>query len=130
MDINWIQILVGAVAGLLTALGGGSIFYVKITRKDKQLDVELKEADAWKALYEEQKAKCDEKSEKIRALFEKIDAQKKAEARHLAIIQQLKWYRCTRNMDECSNRQPPRDYSSDVEQLENDLLAIAKSNTN
>lgn len=134
--MNWITIIASAIVSILTVLGGGSILYYKATNKAKEaeadgkrVEVELQEAEAWRALYEEQKQRNEEKSERLRQAYAKIDDYKEREAHLLRIIQQLKWYRCTKNEAECTVRRPPRDYDKDVEQLEIELLELAKSNT-
>lgn len=136
MDANWITIITSALVSLIAAFGGASVFYVKATRKakdaeadGKRLEVELQEAEAWKALYEEQKLRGDEKSAKLRAAYDTIDSYKAKEAHYLRIIQQLKWYRCTKSESECTVRRPPRDYDKDIEQLEIELVELAKLNT-
>ncbi len=130
MSIDWLQIVLNFVISLITIAGGGSLLYVGVTRKmksvevsDKQVDVELKEAEAWKKLYEEQKAISNGKSQRLKECYYTIDKQKAHEARLMQVIQQLKWYRCI--CSDCQNRKPPRDYTADVEKLEADLLSLA-----
>ena len=86
--MEWLNAIVAAVVGLIGALGGGSIIYVKATRKIKEAearksttDARLAEADfAQQILEKYEKGILDRmdsgdavRSQEFRALEEKID---------------------------------------------------------
>lgn len=133
MSTETLILLIGAIANLLTILGGGSIFYVSITKKlkeaevkDKNVDIELKQADAWKELYDKSQERCDRKSETIRGLYAQLNEkdhtinQKEAEILRLQYEKeacnkehefkekQLEWDKCIVNG--CMKRQPKREH--------------------
>ena len=98
MDINTIIQLIAAGTTLLTVLGGGSIFYISITKqlkqaevKDKNVDIELKEADAWKDLYEKSQERANKKSETIHSLYEKLNEKDRTINEKEAEILRLKY---------------------------------------
>lgn len=137
MDINTIIQLIAAGTTLLTVLGGGSIFYISITKqlkqaevKDKNVDIELKEADAWKDLYEKSQERANKKSETIHSLYEKLNEkdrtinEKEAEIlrlkyekemcdkEHQFRERQLQWNEC--RVNGCIKRHPPREHETPI----------------
>lgn len=135
MSIETIIQIVAAATTLITVLGGGSIFYISVTRQlkqvevqDKSVDVELKQAEAWKELYDKSQERCEKKSETIRGLYAQINEkdhqlnQKDAEIMRLQYEKeacnkehefkerQLEWDKCIVNG--CNQRQPPRDHNN------------------
>ena len=133
MSTETLVLIIGAIANLLAILGGGSIFYISVTRKlkqvevqDKSVDVELKQADAWKELYDKSQERCEKKSETIRGLYAQLNErdktinEKDAEIMRLKYEKeacereaqfrekQLEWDKCLVNG--CIKREPPRDH--------------------
>lgn len=116
--MNTLTILCSAAAALIGALGGGGIFFIRENKRDKRLDIELKEADAWRELYNEQKRRGDEKSERLRERYAYEDGLKsqlvekdKVIAQKDMQIERLEWYRCINN--NCDKRNPKRRFDLD-----------------
>jgi hypothetical protein len=115
--MEWISVIVSSIATLVGLVGGGvGIFFWQENKalkqaevKDQLVDVELKEADEWHKLYNEQKEKCDAKSAENRELYNEIAQLKEDKSKLKFKIQQLNWYKCCDNA--CDKRQPPRDFN-------------------
>lgn len=148
MDMQVTTELIALAINLITILGGGSIFYVKVNRKlkqievkakqaevtDKNVDIELKQADAWKELYEKSQDRCQEKSSTIRGLYERLNEKERVinekdaeimrlkfeketcDKEHCFKEEKLRWNECRR--DECTKRLPSRKYGETIPQTE------------
>lgn len=117
--MDWLTLAYSAAAAIIGALGGGGLFYIRETKRDKRLDIELKEADAWRELYNEQKVRGDEKSERLRERYAYEDKLKlelvekdKTIAQRDMQIERLEWFRCVKN--DCTSRCPKRKYDKDL----------------
>lgn len=71
--MEWLNVIVGAVCGIVGALGGGTLLHFRQTRKQKEIDNELKEAEEWESLYREKKEECASKDSKIDELRRDIN---------------------------------------------------------
>ena len=147
MTTETLILLIGALANLIVTLGGGSIFYIQITKKlkaaevkgkeaevkDKNVDIELKQADAWKELFDKSQERCQEKSSTIRNLYERLNEKERINNEKDAEIMRLKFEKETCDKehcfkekilgwnqctrDECVTRTPPRKYGTQVEAI-------------
>lgn len=123
--IDWVNIVVAAVCSIVGAFGGGSLLYLKQTKREKDISNELREADEWEKLYREKEQKCDAKDAKIDELRKHINSLQEERIRLIAEnsrekqelagqVSQLRtemiecnWYRC--EVCGCKNRRPPRE---------------------
>lgn len=132
MDINWITIVACAVSSVVGALGGGGIWFIRETKRSKQLENESKVVEEWKEMYHEKEKKCSEKDAIITKKDEKIEQLRKRindllEERNIFMgkreleikdkeieihkllmqIAELSWNEC--RVNGCADREPPRD---------------------
>lgn len=123
--MEWINVIVPAICAILGALGGGTLLYFRQTKKQKDIDNELKEAEAWEKLYHEKDAKCTQKDSKIDELRRDINRLQEEriniirdKAEEINQLQgdisclntklvECNWYRCERCG--CKNRKPKRE---------------------
>ena len=83
---------------------------------DKLVDVELKEAEEWRRLYEEERARNTEKSQRLKSLYaERDDLKEKLNGANFR-VQQLSWYHCTVNG--CHHRRPPHIFDKNGNEIE------------
>lgn len=116
--MEWINVIIGALSTLIGLVGGGiGIFFWRENKALKQKEVEaaaieneLKQADAWKSLYEQEHEKCEKKSAEKRELYNERDTLKEKLNKANFRIEQLCWYHCTQNG--CAKRQPPHRFDS------------------
>lgn len=109
----WYQIIIDIVFPLIGLIGGGvGVFYWKENKALKQkevesaeIDNELKQADAWKSLFDDERKRTQEKSARMKALYAERDDLKERLNKSLFKVEQLCWYHCTVNG--CPNRVPP-----------------------
>lgn len=110
-----VTIIVSAICSIIGALGGGGIMYYKQTRRLKEAEVEAKQSDEWKKLYEKSDAEASEKNKKIdelyaerQGMYNKLIEKDSIIARKDIEIERLKFTRCFVNG--CKRRRPPREY--------------------
>ena len=122
--MDWISTVVTAVCAIVGAFGGGSILYFQQTRKQKEIDNELKEAQEWEKLYREVATQNKEKDNKIEELRRDINNLREGKItlveENAAKVQELlaeqssleiqlavaKWNNC--EVIGCMKRRPPR----------------------
>lgn len=127
--MEWLNIIITGIVGVLGALGGGGLIYIKQTKRGKDIDNELREADAWRDMYGEKSKKCDEKDGKIDELRKHINTlqeerikllkehsitlqKKEVEMSQKNInIMELEFYKCM--VCGCKKRRPPREIDQD-----------------
>lgn len=115
MDL--LTILVSAFCSIVGALGGGGIIYHKQTRRMKEAEVEAKQSDEWKKLYEKSDDDSREKDKKIDALYDErqqmynqlIERDRTIAYKDIQ-IERLKIARC--DINGCRRRRPPREYET------------------
>lgn len=123
--MEWINVIVAAVCGLVGAFGGNTLLYFRQNRKQKDIDNELKEAEAWERMYHEVNAQLKEKDAKIDELRHDVNNLREskiclveenakevqrlqAEKAELEIkLVECNWYRCERCG--CGSRKPKRE---------------------
>lgn len=120
--MDYIEIIITVLQAIFTlACGGVGLWFIKETKalkreevNDKRVDIELKEADAWKDIADEFKAKSEEKSKTIRTLYANLNEKERTiNAKDIMIMrlefekEKLLWNEC--RVNGCPNRQPPRD---------------------
>lgn len=123
--MDWINVIITAIATLLGAVGGGSVLYFRQNKREKDISNELREADEWEKLYREKEAKCDAKDAKIDELRRHINSLQEERIKLLSErgteVQSLNceiarlrtemvecnWYRC--EVCGCTKRRPPRE---------------------
>lgn len=124
--MEWLNIIVGFVTTFIGLVGGGiGIFFWRENKALKQKEVEkaaieneLQQADAWKALFQQEHEKCERKSAEKRQLYAERDKLKEEiNACHFR-VQQLTWYHCTVNG--CTRRKPPHKFDADGTELSAD----------
>lgn len=115
--MEWLNILISGVVSLLTVIGGGSIFYVRSTRKTKEQEAIQAEQATQHAYVEEWKELYERKERKVEVLDGKLDemrAKKNELEQTIAALrlenERLQWAKCTVNG--CDNRQPPHYYDA------------------
>lgn len=129
--MEWINVIVAAVCGLGGAFGGSTLLYFRQNRKQKDIDNELKEAEAWERMYHEVLAQCKEKDTKIDELRRDVNNLREskiflveenakevqrlqAEKAELEIkLVECNWYRCERCG--CGSRKPKREIDIQAE---------------
>lgn len=125
--MDTLTVIITALASFITALGGSSILYLRQNRRLKDMEVESRQSDEWKRLYETSDKDSREKDAKIDSLYgerQRLLAQliaKEREASSLKVEQErLMFARC--DVNECRKRRPPRRYESapDVNDKPND----------
>lgn len=110
-----LTVIISALSALVGALGGGGLLYFRQNRRLKETEVEAKQSEEWKKLYETSDKDSREKDLKIDALYaerqrllerlierERVISQKDIE------IERLSFARC--DVNECRKRKPPRRY--------------------
>lgn len=130
--MDWLNVIITAIATLLGAVGGGSVLYVRQNRREKDVANELREADEWEKLYREKEQKCDAKDAKIDELRRHINTLQeeriKSMTEHAATVQGLhgdiahlrtemvecNWYRC--EVCGCVKRRPPRELDCGIDE--------------
>lgn len=128
---NGIVILISALASLIGALGGGGVMYYRQTKQLKEAEVEAKQSDEWRKLFEQTDADSREKDKKIDGLYEQrqelyntlLEKDRLIASKDIE-IQRLNFSRCYVNG--CRRRQPPRDYEQDT--YKNEAAAADNSN--
>ena len=129
--MDWYQIInfVVGVLGTVVGIVGGSfgIIYWKENKalkaaeaKDKQTDVEMKQAEEWNKLYKEQKQKSDEKSTRLKALYAERDRLKEGLRRSEFAEERLCWFYC--NVNNCPKRQPPHRFDEKGREIQADIF--------
>lgn len=116
MQVETIHIIVTCISTLLGLIGGGvGLIYWRENKQlkaaevsDKLVDVELKEANEWNRLYNEERERNKEKSVRLKALYNERDGLKEQLNKANFRIEQLQWYHCTVNG--CRNRRPPHTF--------------------
>ena len=115
--MNWLEVIVQVVVTLAGVVGGSfGIIYWRENKRLKQEEVEgkkieneLKQAEAWQKLFEEEHEnsikKLVEKSERLRGLYAERDGLKEEVNKLTFKVQQLQWFHCTVNG--CHRRRPP-----------------------
>lgn len=111
--MNQIEIALQIISTIVGLIGGGvGIFFWRENRALKQKEVEkaaieneLTQAEAWRGLYEQEHAKCEQKSAEKRELYDERDRLRDANSKKDLRIEQLCWYYCTR--PNCNTRNPP-----------------------
>ena len=116
--MSQIEIALQIITTIVGLIGGGvGIFFWRENRALKQKEVEkaaieneLTQADAWRSLYEQEHAKCEQKSAEKRELYAERDRLKDANSKKDLRIEQLCWYYCTR--ENCIKRNPPHRFDA------------------
>lgn len=125
--MDTLTVIITALASFITALGGSSILYLRQNRRLKDMEVESRQSDEWKRLYDISDRDSREKDSKIDSLYgerQRLLAQlidKEREVSTLKVEQErLSFARC--DVNECRRRRPPRRYESvpDVNDKPND----------
>lgn len=114
--MEWVNLIWTIIAALIGLIGGGiGILYWRENKLLKQKDVEskaieneLKQADAWKKLFDKECERNKDKSARLRELYALRDSQKEEINDCRFRIQQLEWFHCTVN--NCPKRQPPHTF--------------------
>lgn len=121
--MDTLTVIITALASFITALGGSSILYLRQNRRLKDMELESRQSDEWKRLYETSDKDSREKDAKIDSLYgerQRLLAQliaKEREASSLKVEQErLMFARC--DVNECRKRRPPRRYESAPETTE------------
>ena len=132
MDWSTVISALGTIAGIV----GGSFgfIYWKENKRLKQEEVKsskienhLKQADAWRNLYEEERndskekiaaleEKLEKKSAKLKEVYAERDRYKEEKMDAEFIVKQLQWFRCTVNG--CHRRRPPHVFDNDGNEVE------------
>lgn len=114
---DYLTIIVSAFCSIVSALGGGGIIYYRQTRRMKEADVDAKQSEEWKKLYEKLDADSRAKDQKIDTLLaerQQMHNQLVERDRTIAIkeiqIERLKFARC--DTTGCRRRRPPREYEA------------------
>lgn len=114
---------IAAIVGTLIGLVGGGvgIYFWKVNKSLKQEEVnsakienELKQADAWQKLYEEER-------NANKALYEERDTLKEKLGKAEFKVCQLEWFHCTVNG--CHRRRPPHIFDKDIDGNETEEMA-------
>lgn len=112
--MDYVTLLINAVISLLT-IGGGSILFVRQSRRMKEVEVEAKQSDEWRKLFDQSDTDSRDKDRKIDTLYEerqqlyhKIIEKDKIIAGKDIMIERLKFDRC--EIADCLKRHPPRKY--------------------
>lgn len=111
--MNTLSMIITAVVSFVTALGGSSILYIRQNRRLKEIEVESRQSDEWKRLYETSDRDSREKNAKIDALYAErqkllytiIDKEKSISMLKVDLERSL-YDRCVIN--DCLRRNPPR----------------------
>lgn len=108
-------VIVSALSALLGALGGSGLLYFRQNRKLKEIEVEAKQSEEWKKLYETSDTDSREKDHKIDALYserqgllERLIEKERVIASKDIEMERLSFARC--DVNECRKRKPPRRY--------------------
>lgn len=117
--MTWIEILRDILPVIFGLIGGsfGFIYWRENKQlkraevSDKLVDVELKEAEEWRKLYNEERARNTEKSERLKTLYAERDTLKEQVNSLNFRVQQLTWYHCTVNG--CTKRRPPHEFDKE-----------------
>lgn len=112
--------LITAVCSLLGALGGGSLLYLRQTRKMKEVEVESRQSEEWKRLYETSEAERKELGAKLDKLYDErkellgqvLDRDRQLARKDIELTS-LGFARCYVN--HCRRRKPPRKYEFEIE---------------
>ncbi|MBQ9602455.1 MAG: hypothetical protein IJR42_01420 [Paludibacteraceae bacterium] len=111
--MSQIEIALQIITTIVGLIGGGvGIYFWRVNRELKQQEVEkaaieneMTQAGAWRGLYEQEHAKCEQKSAEKRELYAERDRLRDANSKKDLRIEQLCWYYCTR--PNCDKRNPP-----------------------
>ena len=82
--MEWFNIVIGSLSTLIGLVGGGvGIYFWRVNKELKQKEVEraaieneLQQADAWKDLFEKERERSKEKSDRLRDLYAERDSMK------------------------------------------------------
>ena len=127
--MEWWQIIVTSIGTLVGLIGGGAgIIYWRENKalkaaeaKGALTDVEMKQAEEWNKLYKEQKSRADEKSERLRNLYQERDEYREQIRKRDMQIERLCWFYCT--APSCPKRQPPHRYDEMGHEIEAEMFA-------
>ena len=128
MDIEWINVAVGAASTLIGLVGGGVGIYfwreykaLKAAEvKNAETEVEMKQAEEWNKLYKEQKQKSDDKSVRLKALYIERDNLKEELNRSKFAEERLCWFYC--NVNNCPKRQPPHRFDEKGREIQAEMF--------
>ena len=117
--MEWFNLIIGAISTIIGLIGGGvGIYFWKENKalkkqevKSAAIDNELKQADAWRSLFEKERERSQEKSDRLKCLYAELDEKKHTINDKEFRIQQLEWYHCTING--CPKRRPPHKFDTD-----------------
>lgn len=127
--MEWWQIIVTSIGTLVGLIGGGAgIIYWRENKalkaaeaKNALTDVEMKQAEEWNKLYREQKARADEKSERLRSLYQERESMRKEISDRDIKIERLCWFYCI--IPSCPHREPPHRYNEMGHEIEAEMFA-------
>lgn len=112
-----LSVVLTAIVSFVSAMGGGSILFVRQNRRMKELEIESKQSDEWKKLYELSDADSKRKDNKIDELYterqqllERLIGKERHISSLIVYIERLLFARC--DVDECGKRCPPRHYKA------------------
>ena len=126
--MEWWQIVISTFSTLVGIVGGGvGILYWRENKalkaaeaKSAETDVEMKQAEEWNKLYKEQKAKSEEKSTRLKALYKERDELKESLNRSKFAEERLCWFYCTVN--NCPKRQPPHRFDEKGREIQAEIF--------
>lgn len=125
--MDFLTIIVSAVCSIIGALGGGGIIYYRQTKHMKEAEVDAKQSEEWRKLFEQSDEDSRKKDKKIDGLYEerqnlynKLLEKDRIIARRDIDLERLNFARCYVNG--CKRRQPPRDYEGDNKDKDNETI--------
>ena len=130
--MNWWEVALQILTTVIGIVGGSfGIIYWKENKalkaaeaKNAETDVEMKQAEEWNKLYKEQRAKSDEKSTRLKALYAERDKLKEDLNRSRFSEERLCWFYCTVN--NCELRQPPHRFDEKGREIEAEIFSKKK----
>lgn len=128
MDLEWINIVIGALSTFIGLIGGGvGIYFWRENKalkqaevKNAETEVEMKQAEEWNKLYKEQKQKSDEKSTRLKTLYAERDKLKEDVNRLKFTEERLCWFYC--NVNNCPKRQPPHRFDEKGREIQAEMF--------
>ena len=115
--MDYLTIIVSAFCSIIGALSGGGIIYYRQNRRMKEVEVDAKQSDEWKRLYEKSDEDSREKDRKLDALYterqqmyNQLIERDRTIARKDITIERLRFTRC--DVNGCRRRRPPREYET------------------
>ncbi len=115
--MDYLTIIVSAFCSIVGALSGGGIIYYRQNRRMKEVEVDAKQSDEWKRLYEKSDEDSREKDRKLDALYterqqmyNQLIERDRTIARKDITIERLRFTRC--DVNGCRRRRPPREYET------------------